>query len=156
MTKFPCLLLYNLNKEVIKVNKKRKGAIAMTDVLTNVECIMENYENELLEKDSEITKVEIILLVYKMKKIVKSEYAQKIIKDNIVKDKTINEGRYTIKGTRVTPEDIERIICNKEKGLTFEEILKEYPSLENEEQIMAAIFFFVQKNIKWSKVLLGK
>lgn len=125
----------------------------MTEVLTNVEYIMDNYQEEQLKKNDKITKVEIILSVYKMKKIVKSEYAQKIIKENIIKDKTINEGRYTIKGTRVTPEDIERIICSKEE-VTFEDIYNEYPSLENENQIMAGILFYVQKNIKWSRILL--
>lgn len=126
----------------------------MTDVLTNVESIMENYENEHFEKNNEITKVEIILIVYKMKKIIKSEYAQKIIRENIIKDKTINEGRYTIKGTRVTPEDIARTVCSKE--MSFEDIFEEYPSLDNQNQIMAALFFYIEQNIKWSKVLFAK
>ena len=154
MTKFLCLLLYNFSKEVIKVNKKRKGAITMTEVLTNVEYIMDNYQEEQLEKDNKITKAELILLVYKIKRIVKSKCAQKIIKENIIKDKTINEGRYTIKGTRITPDDIGRIICSKDI-MTIEDIYKEYPSLKKDEQIMAGIFFYVQKNITYSKVLLN-
>lgn len=126
----------------------------MTDVLTNVEDIMYNYENEHLEKNDRFTKVESILLVYRMKKIVKSEYAQKLIKENIIKDKTINEGRYTIKGTRVTPEDIGRIIT--EEKVTAEKIFEEYPSLEKKEQLLAGMFFYMKKNLKWSEVLFTK
>lgn len=126
----------------------------MTDVLTNVEYIMDNYQEEQLKKDNKITKAELILMVYKIKKIVKSRCAQKIIQENIIKDKTINEGRYTIKGTRITPDDIGRIICNKE-GITIEDIYKEYPSLEKKEQLMAGVLFYAQKNITYAKVLLN-
>ena len=132
----------------------RKGAIAMTNVLTNAEDMVNNYEIEHLEKNTKITKIEIALSVYKLKHIIKSEYAQKIMKENIVKDKAIKEGRYTIKGTRVTPDDIGKIIM--ERKTSFEDIMKEYPSLDKEEQILAGLLFYISKNLTWRKVFFTK
>lgn len=135
------------------MNKKRKGAITMTEVLTNVENIMEQYEDKSYQEINKITRIEFILTVYKIKKIIKSDFAQRIIKENIIRDKTINEGRYTIKGTRITPEDIGRIIT-KEK-VTVEEIYEEYPSLDKDEQILAGLFIYMKDIFTWRKVLFS-
>lgn len=135
------------------MSKKRKGAITMTNVLTNVENIIDSYEDKEQQKIN--PRLEAFLIVYKLRKLIKSDFAQKIVEKNIIKDKKINNGRYTIKGTRITPDDIGRLITN-EKDISIEEILKEYPSLKSEEQILAGLFIFLKDNITWRKVLFAK
>ena len=135
------------------MSKKRKGAIVMTNVLTNVENIIDSYEDKEQQKIN--PRVEAFLIVYKLRKLIKSDFAQEIIQKNIVRDKKISNGRYTIKGTRLTPDDIGRLVTN-EKDISIEEIFKEYPSLENEEQILAGLFVFLKDNITWRKVLFAK
>lgn len=125
----------------------------MTNVLTNVENIIDSYEDKEQQKIN--PRLEAFLIVYKLRKLIKSDFAQKIVEKNIIKDKKINNGRYTIKGTRITPDDIGRLITN-EKDISIEEILKEYPSLKSEEQILAGLFIFLKDNITWRKVLFAK
>ena len=133
--------------------KKGKGAIKMTDVLTNFENVIDDCANET--KDEINPRVELIFMVYRFKKIIKTDFAQKIIKENIVKDKNINQGRYTIKGTRITPEDIGQIMINN-KNVSINTIYDELPSIENEEQILAGLFVFIKKNFTWRKILFSK
>lgn len=135
------------------MSKKRKGAITMTNVLTNVENIIDSYEEKEQQKINQRFKT--FLIVYKLRKIIKSDFAQEIVDKNIVRDKKINNGRYTIKGTRLTPDDIGRLVASQ-KNISTEEIFKEYPSLENEEQILAGLFIFLRDNITWRKVLFSK
>lgn len=133
--------------------KKGKGAIKMTDVLTNFENVIDDCANET--KDEINPRVELIFMVYRFKKLIKTDFAQKIIKENIVKDKNINQGRYTIKGTRITPEDIGQIMINN-KNVSINTIYDELPSIENEEQILAGLFVFIKKNFTWRKILFSK
>lgn len=128
----------------------RKGAI-MTNVLMNVENILDTYEEK---ENIDMSKVDALFLYYKTKKIIKSDYAQKIIQENIVKDKTINNGRYTIKGTRVTPEDIGRIVEIKD-NVDIKDVMDEYPSLETKEQVLAGLMFYFKQNITLYKMLFS-
>lgn len=132
---------------------KRKGEIAMTNVLTNVENIIDNYEDKEQQKIN--SRLESFLIVYRLRKLIKSDFAQKIIEKNIIRDKKINNGRSTIKGTRITPDDIGRLVTNEE-DISTEEIFREFPSIENEEQILAGLFIFLKNNITWRKVLFTK
>ncbi len=77
------------------------------------------------------------------------------MKEYIIKDKTINSGRATIKGTRVTPEDIGRILLKKE-NMEVKDIMEEYPSLENEEQVLAGLMYYVRKNVSFINILFAK
>ena len=133
--------------------KKGKGAIKMTDVLTNFENVIDDCANET--KDEINPRVELIFMVYRFKKLIKTDFAQKIIKENIVKDKNINQGRYTIKGTRITPEDIGQITINN-KNVSINTIYDELASIENEEQILAGLFVFIKNNFTWRKILFSK
>ena len=133
--------------------KKGKGVIKMTDVLTNFENVIDDCANET--KNEINPRVELIFMVYRFKKLIKTDFAQKIIKENIVKDKNINQGRYTIKGTRITPEDIGQIMINN-KNVSINTIYDELPSIENEEQILAGLFVFIKKNFTWRKILFSK
>jgi uncharacterized protein (DUF433 family) len=77
----------------------------------------------------------------------KSEY-KKYIKENIIRNKKIRKGHPTIKGTRLTPEDIACLITKNEGKLSNEDILKEYPSLSSEKQIDFALLYFIEKKIR--------
>lgn len=125
----------------------------MTNVLTNVENIIDSYEEKEQQKIS--PRLEAFIIVYKLRKLIKTNFAQEIIGKNIVKNKKINNGRCTIKGTRLTPNDIGRLVTN-EKDISIEKIFMEYPSLENEEQILAGLFIFLKDNITLRKVLFAK
>lgn len=131
-----------------------EGAKNMTNVLTNARNIIDTYE-ETQDFDKDFSKLEMIFEYYKIKKVINEERAQKLIKDYIVEDKTINSGRATIKGTRVTPDDIGRILLIKE-NIEIEDVLKEYPSLEKEEQVIAGLIFYVDKHISLIKLLLAR
>lgn len=135
------------------MRKVRKGASKMTDVLTNFENIMDDYSNS--KKEKTVSKLEFIITVWQTKRILKNSFAQKIIKENIIKDKRINQGRATIKGTRITPEDIGRIIEN-ETNVTLEKIRDEFPSIENKDQVLAGVFVFMKDRLKWKEILLSK
>ena len=125
----------------------------MTDVLINFENIIDDCTNEPKNKIN--SKIELIFIVYRFKKLVKTDFAQKIIKENIIKDKNINQGRDTIKGTRITPEDIGQIMMNN-KNVSVKTIYDELPSIENENQILAGLFVFIKKNFTWRKVIFQK
>lgn len=133
----------------------RKGAENMTNVLMNVENIIDTYEEEKDVDNKEVSKLETILLYLKLKKAMNEEYAQNLIEKYIVKDKTINSGRATIKGTRVTPEDIGRAL-NLKDNMTIEDIMEEYPSLEKEEEVMAGLMVYISSHISVMKILLAK
>lgn len=135
------------------MSKKRKGAIIMTNVLTNVENIIDGYEEKEQQKIS--PRLEAFLIVYRLRRLIKTDFAQELVKKNIITDKKINNGKCTIKGTRLTPDDIGRLVTNG-KNMSIKKIFKEYPSLENEEQILAGLFTFIKDNITWRKVLFAK
>ena len=63
----------------------RKGAISMTNVLTNMENIIDDYEVEKKEKIN--LKLKSFFIVYKIKRILKTDFAQKIISENIINQK---------------------------------------------------------------------
>lgn len=133
----------------------RKGASKMTDVLTNFENIMVDYSNNIDNTEEKTTRLEFFLIVWKIKKMTKTGFARKIIKENIVRDKYVNQGRPTIKGTRITPNDIGRIIENG-TNVTIEKIREEFPSIDNEEQILAGLFVFMRDRLSWKEVLFNK
>lgn len=135
--------------------KIRKEANIMTNVLINAENIIDTYEEKKDFDNKEPSKFEYILLYYKIKKAINEEYAQELMKKYIVKDKAINSGRATIKGTRVTPEDIGRILLIKE-NINIKDIKKEYPSLSNEEEVLAGLIYYIDKNISLIRILFSR
>lgn len=58
----------------------------------------------------------------------------RILSDRVVSDTNVRFGRPTIRGTRITVEDVLRLAA---KGLSNAEILGEYPDLE-EQDVLAA------------------
>ena len=127
-------------------DNRRKGAITMTNVLNNVENIIENYEEHY--NNEKTSRLEIILLYMKVKKIIKSDFAQNLIKEYIEKV----SGKYTIKGTRITGDDIGYVMSIK-KDMTIQDVLNEYPSLDNEKQALAGLMVYIDKHMSLLKLL---
>lgn len=154
MTIFLISLIYTSYKGVDGM-LVRKGAKIMTNVLTNADNIIGTYEEKKSNESKEISKSELFLLYLKIRDVINDEEAQQLMKEYIIKDKTINSGRATIKGTRVTPEDIGRILLKKE-NMEVKDIMEEYPSLENEEQVLAGLMYYVRKNVSFINILFAK
>ncbi len=133
----------------------RKGAKIMTNVLTNADNIICTYEEKKSNESKETSKSELMLLYLKIRDVINDKEAQQLMKDYIIKDKAINSGRATIKGTRVTPEDIGRILLKK-SNMGIKDIMEEYPSLDKEEQILAGLMYYVRKNVSFINILFNK
>lgn len=135
--------------------KIRKEANKMTNVLINAGNIIDTYEENKEFENKEPSKFEDILLYLKIKEITNTSYAKEIIKKYIIKDRTINSGRATIKGTRVTPDDIGRILFSYEIK-NIKEIMEEYPSLSKEEEVLAGLIYYLDKHLSFIKILFSK
>ena len=135
--------------------KLGKGADSMTNVLVNANDIMDTYEEKDEIRNKKLSKIEKILLYLKIKNTANSEYAQNLIKKYIGKNKEINSGRATILGTRVTPEDIVGLLLTREK-IEVEDITKEFPSIENNDQIMAGLMYYFSNNLSLLHILFSK
>ncbi len=121
----------------------------MENVLENFDCLIETVDKDIDVKKYE--KLELILSYLKFKKAIKSDKAQNLIKKNIVEENS----KYYIKGTRISANSIGSFfVTNKIKN--FKDLLKEYPSLENEDQITAAMLCFVRDNINLLKIIFIK
>lgn len=127
----------------------------MTNILVNAGNIIDTYEDDKDFENKKPSVLENILLYCKVKNIINTSYAKGIVSKYIIKEKTINLGRATIKGTRVTPEDIGRILLSNE-NITIKDIIEEYPSLSNEEQVLAGLIYYVDKHISFIKILFSK
>ena len=138
------------------MNKKiRKEANIMTNVLLNAENIIDTYEEKKDVSSKKPSRIEYILLYFKVKQVTHGEYAKELVNKHIIKDKTINSGRATIRGTRVTPEDIGRVLVYKD-NVKVKDILDEYPSLTNEEEVLAGLIYFIDKHVSLKQVLFNK
>lgn len=126
----------------------------MTNVLNNVDNIIGTYEEQNNENKVN-SKLEVILLYFKLKDVINNDEARELMKEYIIKDKTINSGRATIKGTRVTPDDIGRILIKKE-NMSMKDIMEEYPSLDKEEQVLAGLMYYVKKNLSFIQILFAR
>lgn len=70
-------------------------------------------------------------------------WVRKLIKDNIIVDKSIRFGKPTIKGTRITVDDIIQLILD---GYSIKDILEQYPSL-TDEKLLAALLYPFRKSL---------
>ena len=127
----------------------KKEGLNMENVLENFDCLIETVDKDIDVKRYE--KLELILSYLKFKKAIKSDKAQNLVKENI----EVENGKYYIKGTRISTNSIGSFfVTNKIKN--FKDLLKEYPSLENEDQITAAMLCFVRDNINLLKIIFIK
>ena len=88
------------------------------------------------------------------------------VQDKISKDKEIRNGKAIINGTRITPKELmfciaEKINQDEKKGIetNYEGIKKylseEYPSITNEEQIQAALYYTIKYEINIFKYIIA-
>lgn len=77
-----------------------------------------------------------------LKTMVKDPNFDKIVKDNIVTDKNIKSGTPIIKGTRISTNDIMRILTD---DYEIEDIMKNFPTIKSEEQIIAAMVYEIRE-----------
>ena len=118
----------------------------MTDILINTEEMINSYvENKMPSI------FDVISLYFRVKEAINTDKAKELMKNYIIKDKTINSGKATIKGTRLTPEDIGRALENCK---TIEGIMEEYPSLSNKEEVHAALFYYMKQNVSLIRLVL--
>ncbi len=77
-----------------------------------------------------------------LKVIVKDPRFDEIVKDNIIKDKNIKSGMAIIKGTRISTKDIIRMLKD---DYNIEEVLKNFPTIKDEKQVLAALVYEARK-----------
>ena len=138
------------------MNKRvRREANKMTNALMNADNIFDTYEEKKDFENRKPSTLENILLYWKIKKVIHQEYAKNLTEKYIIKDKAINSGRATIKGTRVTPDDIGRILF-VDKDIEVKDIMEDYPSLSKEEEVLAGLIYYVDKHLSLAKILFAK
>lgn len=142
------------------MNQKKKGGFTMTDVLSiyDMEQIVENVKDiEVEEKANEkANKIALFIAIRKSKEL------NELVNKYIVKNKEIRDGKAVIKGTRITPIElmycVAEVLKNNKNEKTFEEIrdylYEQYPSINNENQIKAAISYVIKKEISTIKYIV--
>lgn len=127
----------------------------MTDALNVYN--MQELINKKEEKYSRNEKINSIVEVVKIKT---SEQVDEIIKNNINFDKKVRSGKATIKGTRITPKEL--ILATSEMAsdnFTFNDLKKylyeQYPSITQEIQIEAAVYYCLKYDISLFKYIVA-
>lgn len=77
-----------------------------------------------------------------LKAIAKDSSFDEIIEKNIVRDKRIKSGVAIIKGTRISTSDVMRMLSD---DYNIEEVLDNFPTLKDKNQVLAAITYEVRK-----------
>ena len=131
-----------------------KGGFIMTDILMAEDTI--NFiSDSTLDKKGKRGKFYIMCGLIEAK--CNRKY-NKLIKEHVIKDNHIKDGRAILKGTRITVEDVLYIAreaqINDEKNWQ-EYIFKEYPSIQNQEQILAAVVYFIKHEISTINIISG-
>lgn len=76
-----------------------------------------------------------------LKAIAKDSSFDKMIKNDIVKDKRVKSGTAIIKGTRISTQDIMHMLKD---GYDVNEILQNFPSIQDKEQILVAMVYEIR------------
>ncbi len=124
----------------------KKEGLKLENVLVNFDSIIETTD-ENINKEKYL-KIEIILLYLKIKRMMNSKKAQQMIRDNIVVEKK----KHYIKGTRISTDSIGNFVYENEIS-DSKEVLKEYPSIDKEEQVASALFCYVKDNLNLFKLI---
>lgn len=77
-----------------------------------------------------------------LKTMAKDQRYDKLIKNNITKNKKIKSGTAIIKGTRISTQDIMHLLAN---DYDVDKILNNFPTIQNQEQIMAATAYEIRR-----------
>lgn len=134
-----------------KNRKKGVGSMIASNLMINEICpLITRYTAEIAEDDPDI---KLRNEIKKVVRIIKSKKSKEFISKHIQYSKDVRFGEPVIKGTRITVNEIAESIIDEK--LTPSETIKHYPSIENEEQISAAmIYYFSKKVINQPKFLL--
>lgn len=122
----------------------------MTNVLV-ADNLIELIGNEKESTDIKNRKLEQIKFLFSIKYKENKKYNE-LIDKYIICDPNIRDGEATIKGTRITVEDIVYIIMEDNWK---KDIYKQYPSIKNEKQILAALLYVVKYKIGAIKFLIA-
>ena len=128
---------------------KEKGGVCMTDILTidNMEMLIPD-EQKAKNRRDKFTAIRYLLYV-------KFSTNKKLLEKIIVKDNKIRNGKPLIKGTRITIDDINDIAINAPKNVSLcEYILEQYPSIENEIQVRAALQYIIKYRVNTLKFII--
>jgi uncharacterized protein (DUF433 family) len=126
----------------------RKEAPNMENVLASLEYVADACNEK--DYNQKPNFADIVILYLKIKTLVKTDKSKEILKKYIIN----KNGRSYIKGTRLTADDIVRV-WDFNQGAGTKEIMKEYPSLNDKEQVIAALIAYAKKNCKLRKLLLA-
>ena len=121
----------------------------MENVLVNFDNIIEETDENI--KIEKYQKIEIILLYLKIKRKMNSEKAQQMIRKNIV----VEQGKHYLKGTRTSTDSIGNFVCENQID-NSKKVIKEYPSIDTEEQVMSALFCYVKDNFNLFKLIFKR
>ena len=130
------------------MKNKWKGGFIMENVIETFENMIDITNSN---EKTEYTKFDAFLIWLKMKKLSKTKKAQQMMNKHI----EILDGKKFLKGTRISVESIGNFAFSNDI-IDPEELLKEYPSLKNREQVVTAMFYYAVDNINPIKLLLGK
>lgn len=109
------------------------------------------YDNFIdTSKTKNIKKSSIVKDFFKLRKLIKNEKFKKLEKEYIISNTNINDGKRTIKGTRVEPKDITNALIN---GIKIDKIKENFPSITSDKQIVAALTYEIRK-ITFFRILL--
>lgn len=118
--------------------------------------ILDNYSKEWIQnnvqKENQNSRFEKTLDIIQVMRRVRTVEAKRILNEHIEKKKDVCNNQPVIKGTRITVEQAIDIIyenCTK-KGdkINFEAITQNYPSIQKEEQLIAAVLYYLKQNTK--------
>jgi uncharacterized protein (DUF433 family) len=117
-------------KEVFKL-----GNVAILDTL------MPKLPKEFRVTEGQTSKEKFNILV----NVVEKDDIIKLINDNIEKNKSIRFGKPVIKGTRISVYDVVDLVV---ENYSTREIMEQYPTIDNENQIRAALLYYFNKHIR--------
>lgn len=119
----------------------------MTNILTDQNMKeffpLDFYKEQESKKKVKSTKLNLLLRFLWLKH---NKELYKIVEKNIVSDKNIRKGQPTIKGTRITVQDMMYILNDTIiSGNDLEYIYEQYPSITDKKQVLAAILYDIKK-----------
>lgn len=139
-------ICYNKTKEGIKSIIKKLGVSDLDAVLYSINAIRQYEKNNIIPEFKSQSK-EFLKLI---KELQKSSEMKQLINESIVITPSIRFGKPVIKGTRIAVEDVIKLIGN---GLSVKEIMKEYPSIDEEKKVFAAIAYFILQYVRKNLLL---
>ena len=138
------------DKNMYKEERRMFMSIAVINRYGSKICNDVGYflDNNELEKDNFFCRIKRNYnLINEIKEKAQNKQYKDYISKNIVKNAKIRNGRPTIKGTRLTPNDV-AMLCYRTNDISIENILKEYPTLTDERQVAFVMLYYMERKLK--------